>query len=67
MKETNLGKVKTLLFNDFLLIVFSKKWLAVNDDKPIDFEAKLTEKGNLELTARLAALVNSKEVSNNER
>lgn len=66
MKEINLGTTKTKPFDDFLLIPLSKVWLEVNDGNSLEFEAKLTEKGNLELTARLAALVNSKDVDNNE-
>ena len=64
MTSQDLGQVQTEVFNDFLLIPLESRWLQVNDGKPLVFEAKLTEKGNLELTARLAALVNSKDVDN---
>lgn len=65
MKESNLGKIKSHSFSDYQIIAISKEFLHVNNEKPLIFEAKLTEKGNLELTARLAALVNSKEVDTN--
>jgi len=60
-----LNPVKTFPYNDFLLIVFSKNWLQVNDGKPLDFEAKLIE-GQLVLSAKLARLERTKEVTNNE-
>ena len=64
--ELSLDPVKTRPFNDFLLIPLSKKWLQVNDGKPLVFEAKLTEKGKLELCANLSKLShNSKEVDTN--
>ena len=61
-----MGQVQTTPLDDFLLIPLSKKWLFVNEGKPLVFEAKLTKNGKLELSASLAALDSSKEVSKNE-
>ena len=65
MKEIALNKVTTLPFNDFLLIVFSKNWVQVNDGNPIEFDAKLIE-GQLVLSAKLARLERTNEVVKNE-
>lgn len=66
MKEIKLGSIQTKTFDNFLFIPLPKKWLAVNDDRPIDFEAKLTKDGKLELCANLSKLSHSsKEVSTN--
>lgn len=64
LKESKLGKTTSHSFSDYEIIALSKEFLHANDGKPLVFEAKLTEKGNLELTARLATLVNSKDVDN---
>jgi len=61
-----MGQVQTTPLDDFLFIPLSKKWLFVNEGKPLVFEAKLTKNGKLELSASLAALDSSKEVSKNE-
>lgn len=65
MKEINLRTTKTKFFDDFLLISLSKKWIAVNDGNPLEFEAKLIE-GQLVLCAKLTRLQRTKEVSKNE-
>jgi len=62
--ELSLDPVKTRPFNDFLLIPLSKKWLQVNDGKPLVFEAKL-EGSQLVLCANLARLQSTKEVDTN--
>ena len=67
MKNLNLGEVKTTPFKDFLLISLSKDWLAVNEEKALVFEAKLTKNGKLELSASLSALDGSKRVDTNAR
>jgi len=66
LKEINLGTTKGHVFEEFLIVSLSKKWLFVNEGKPLVFEAKLTKNGKLELSASLAALDSSKEVSKNE-
>ncbi len=67
MNQRKLPSVKTTLFKDFLLIPFSKDWLAVNEGKPLVFEAKLTKNGKLQLCAELSKLSQGcKEVDNNE-
>ncbi len=66
LKNLDFGKVKTSFFKDNLLISLSKDWLAINEGKPLVFEAKLTKNGKLELSASLAALDSSKEVDNVE-
>ncbi len=65
LSEKKLGKTKTHLFSDFLLIPLSKKWIAVNDGNSLEFEAKLIE-GQLVLCAKLTRLQRTKEVSKNE-
>ena len=65
MKEKIVGQVQTTPLDDFLLIPLSKKWLFVNEGKPLQFEAKLIE-GQLVLCAKLARLQRTKEVSKNE-
>jgi len=64
LKEIALDKVKTRSFNDFLLIPLSKKWLQVNDGKPLVFEAKLNG-GKLTLSANLRKLDSVKNVDTN--
>ena len=65
MKEIKLSHIQTKSFDDFLFIGFDKKWLSINDDKPLDFDTKIIE-GQLILSAKLARLERTKEVSKNE-
>jgi len=59
-----MGQVQTTLFNDFLLIPLSKKWLFVNEGKPLVFEAKIIE-SNMVLSAKLEKLERTKDVVKN--
>lgn len=56
MKELNLGQRKAELFDQYLVISLSKKWLDVNGGKPILFNSKLTKEGCLVLEAQLEGL-----------
>jgi len=65
LRPIELGNVQTKLFDDFLLIPLSKKWLFVNEGKPLVFEAKIVE-GNVVLSAKLERLERTKEIVKNE-
>lgn len=65
LSQIDLGLVQTKLFDDFLLIPLSKKWLEVNEGNSLDFEVKLIE-GQLVLSAKLESLERTKEVVKNE-
>lgn len=53
MREINLGKVRTTKFGHHVVLGLSDKWLAANNDKQLEFDAKLTLDGKLVLSARL--------------
>jgi len=55
-----LVKVKTLPFDDFIILAFQKKWILLNDGKPLEFEVKLSKNGNLVLTSCLEKLARTK-------
>ncbi len=59
MNQRKLPSVKTISFKNFLLISLSKDWLAVNEEKALVFEAKLTKNGKLQLCADLSKLSQS--------
>ena len=61
-----LGNVKTQLFDEFLILGFSKKWLFVNEGKPIEFDVVLTKEGKLVLAANLARTAKTRKVVDNE-
>jgi len=64
--KSKLGNIRTIFFDEFLIIGFDKKWLSVNDANPLEFEVKL-EDSRLVLSAKLARLERTKEVSKNEK
>ena len=66
MKEIKLGDIQTKTFDEFLIIGFDMKWLSVNDANPLEFEVKL-EDSRLVLSAKLARLERTKEISKNEK
>ncbi len=66
MKALDLGQVRTTSFKDFLVIPLEKKWLDVNDGKPIIFHAELKLNGELVLASSLAKLASTKKVIANE-
>ena len=61
-----LGKVTTKLFDEFLILGFSKKWLLVNEGKPIEFDVVFTKEGKLILAANLARTAKTRKVVDNE-
>lgn len=66
MKEINLGKTKTVLFDKYLTIALSNEWLSANGGRPLEFDAKLTLDGQLVLSANLEKLSDrTKEVNDN--
>jgi len=56
-----LDKITTKQFDDYLLIPFSKQWLSLNDDKPIEFFVEVKE-NKLVLSGKLASLDRTKGV-----
>ena len=54
-----LDKISTKQFEDFLIISFSKQWLSLNNDKPIEFSVKVI-KNKLILSGNLEYLNNTK-------
>lgn len=61
----NLGKIKSHIFSDSMVIAFKNDWMLVNNGKPLEFEAKI-EKNRLVLSAKLETLDKTKEVNTNE-
>lgn len=59
-----LDKITTKEFDDFLIIPFSKQWLSLNDDKPIEFFVEVKE-SKLILSGNLASLDRTKDVDTN--
>ena len=53
--------VITKEFDDFLIIGLEKKWIQLNENKPLEFDVEVT-KGKLVLSARLARLDKTREV-----
>ncbi len=50
MKEIDLGVTKTIDFNEENIIIgLDKKFLKLNDGKPLEFHAKINENGKLVL------------------
>ncbi|MGI0102204.1 MAG: hypothetical protein ACREA7_06375 [Nitrosotalea sp.] len=43
----DLGFVPTIVFEDRLLLALDKKWMELNDNKPLEFEAKINDDGKL--------------------
>lgn len=56
MKEINLDKVKTTNFDQYIVLGLSKKWLQANNNRQLEFDAKLSLAGELVLSARLEGL-----------
>lgn len=46
---TDLGSVPTIVFEKRLLLALDEKWIKLNNDKPLEFEAKINEEGQLVL------------------
>ena len=62
--SVEVGKISTKQFDDYLIIPFSKEWLSLNDDKPIEFSVEVKE-GKLVLSGNLAILDRTKGVDTN--
>lgn len=45
----HLGSVPTIVFQKRLLLALDEKWIKLNNDKPLEFEAKINEEGQLVL------------------
>lgn len=64
MKSHKLGLTHTLIFDDYLVIGFDKRWLSLNNDNPIEFFVEVKE-GKLILSGNLASLDRIKDVDTN--
>jgi hypothetical protein len=65
LKNTKLGTISTHFFENFLILGFDKKWLSINDEKPIEFEIEIKD-GKLILSGNLSRLNKTKEVLTND-
>lgn len=59
-----LDKIATKQFDNYLIIPFSKQWLSLNNDKPIEFFVEVKE-GKLVLSGKLDSLDRTKDVDTN--
>ena len=59
-----IDKITTKQFDDYIIIPFSKDWLLLNDNKPIEFFIKIKE-GKLVLSGKLDSLDRTKDVDTN--
>jgi len=55
------GKITAKQFDDFLIIPFSKDWISLNDNKPIEFFVEVKE-SKLILSSTLASLDRTRSV-----
>ena len=62
--SVEVGKISTKQFDDYLIIPFSKQWLSLNDDKPIEFSVEVKE-GKLVLSGNLVSLDRTRSVDTN--
>ena len=62
--SVKVGKISTRQFDNYLIIPFSKQWLSLNDDKPIEFSVEVKE-GKLVLSGNLVSLDRTKGVDTN--
>ncbi len=54
MSEIDLGNTQTIRFNEENAIIgLDKKFLKLNDEKPIEFHVKITENGKIVLESEL--------------
>ena len=58
------GKITTKQFDDFLIIPFSKQWLLLNNNNPIEFLVEVKE-SKLILSSTLASLDRTRSVVTN--
>ena len=65
-KDVVLDKIITKQFDDFLIIPFSKQWLLLNNNNPIEFSVEV-KKGKLVLSGNLDSLDRTKDVDINEK
>ena len=59
------GKITAKRFDDFLIIPFSKDWISLNDDRPIEFLVEVKE-SKLILSSTLASLDRTRSVVTND-
>lgn len=60
-----IGKITTKIFDNFLIIPFSKDWLSLNDNKQIEFSIEVKE-NKLILSSTLASLDRTRSVVTND-
>jgi len=60
----DVGKITTKQFDDFLIISFSRQWISLNNDKPIEFSIQVKE-NKLILSGCLERLDRTKGVDTN--
>ena len=61
----DLGFITTKIFDDYLIIPFSRDWLCLNAGKPIKFNVVLTKEGKLVLSGLLTDLDRTQDVDTN--
>ena len=62
--SVKVGKISTKQFDDYLIIPFSKQWLLLNNNNPIEFLVEVKE-GKLVLSGNLVSLDRTKDVDTN--
>ena len=62
--SVKVGKISTRQFDNYLIIPFSKQWLLLNNNNPIEFLVEVKE-GNLVLSGNLVSLDRTKDVDTN--
>lgn len=63
LKEIDLGTTKTCEFGNYIIIGLDKKFLKLNNGKPLVFDAKINEKNQLVLSATFPAKVDKTNIS----
>jgi len=64
VSRIKIDKISTKQFDNYLIISFSKQWLSLNNDKPIEFFVEVKE-GKLMLSGNLASLDSTKDGGTN--
>lgn len=64
LKSQKLGLTHTIIFDNYLVIGFDKKWIDLNNGQAIEFDIELRE-DKLVLSGSLATLDKTREVDNN--
>jgi len=64
LKKIKLGTISTQFFDNFLIIGLDRKWISVNNEKPIEFSVEVKE-NKLILSGSLERLDRTKDVDTN--